>query len=146
MARPVAKGGASGGSLRKVTAFEGAASRPIESGTIGKQSPENATGNSNGAVANLTVANFTCLTLTSQQGSARKPWPSAVLQQALSGVRLVSANPDSEQVCADTAKPSDVKPMSKANTIETKGFRKPMVQKYGKTVGENKLSMGCLHR
>jgi hypothetical protein len=39
-----------------------------------------------------------------------------------------------------------VKPMSKANTIETKGFRKRMVQKYGKTVGENKLSVGCLHR
>jgi hypothetical protein len=99
-------------------------------------------GNSNGAVASLTVANFTCLTLTSQQGSARNPWPSAVLQQALSGVRLVSANPDSEQVCADTAKPSEVKPMSKANTIETKGFRKRMVQKYGKTGGENKMSVG----
>ena len=115
--------------MRTEKAFEGAFSKYNLKSTMGVGNAITGNDNSRVPTASLTVASLTCWTLTSQQGSARKPCPSLDLQQALSGVRLVSENPDSEQVCAETAKPNDVKPMSTARINETKGFNQYKMKK-----------------
>lgn len=83
----------------------------------------------------LTVGSFTWFVLTLQQGSARKPCPFTIGQQAFNGLNPISVCPDSVQVCVETATPMEVRATIKAMTkavseriLKNKQFRRNMTR------------------